>query len=130
MSHFQKKEGKIQRIGYKAGLLVVWMLTIDIVIIVGLCIFMSRNLSMEMLQNECISGTNMLAYYLENSPEIEDKTKLLDDLKKQTGYEFTIFDGDVRAYTTVEQDGKRVTGTKMSSEVVNTVIKHKLFDSS
>ena len=56
MSHFQKKEGKIQRIGYKAGLLVVWMLTIDIVIIVGLCIFMSRNLSMEMLQNECISG--------------------------------------------------------------------------
>jgi len=125
MSHFQKKEGKIQRIGYKAGLLVVWMLTIDIVIIVGLCIFMSRNLSMEMLQNECISGTNMLAYYLENSPEIEDKTKLLDDLKKQTGYEFTIFDGDVRAYTTVEQDGKRVTGTKMSSEVVNTVIKQR-----
>ncbi|NDO45664.1 HAMP domain-containing protein [Clostridium sp. ASF356] len=101
------------------------MLVINIIIIVGLCTFMSRNLSMEMLQNECIGGTNMLAYYLENSPDIEDKTKLLDDLKKQTGYEFTIFDGDVRAYTTVEQNGKRVTGTKMASEVIDTVIKQR-----
>ena len=125
MSRFQKKEGKIQRIGYKAGTLVAWMLVINIIIIVGLCMFMSRNLSMEMLQNECIGGTNMLAYYLENSPDIEDKTKLLDDLKKQTGYEFTIFDGDIRAFTTVEQNGKRVTGTKMSSEVVDTVIKQR-----
>lgn len=125
MSRFQKKEKKIQRIGYKAGKIVAWLLVVNIVIIVGICMFMSQNLSMEMLQNECISGTNMLAYYLETSPNIEDKTKLLDDLKKQTGYEFTIFDGDVRAYTTVEQNGKRVTGTKMSSEVVDTVIRQR-----
>lgn len=125
MSRFQKKEKKIQRIGYKAGKIVAWLLVVNIIIIVGICMFMSQNLSIEMLQNECISGTNMLAYYLETSPNIEDKTKLLDDLKKQTGYEFTIFDGDVRAYTTVEQNGKRVTGTKMSSEVVDTVIRQR-----
>ena len=38
--------------------------------------------------------------------------QLLDGLKSRMGCEFTIFEGDTRAYTTVIQDGKRVVGTK------------------
>ena len=122
MSHFQKGEKKPQRIGYKAGIIVAWMLVIDIVVVVGLCIFMFRSLAMELLKNECISGTNMLAYYLEKFPESDDQTKLLDELKEQTGYEFTIFEGDRRAHTTIEQNGKRATGTQLAAEIAEVVI--------
>ncbi len=122
MSHFQKGEKKPQRIGYKAGKIVAWMLAINTVIVVGLCVFMFRGLAMEMLQNECTSGTNMLAYYLEKFPETNDQTKLLDELKQQTGYEFTIFEGDTRAYTTIEQNGRRATGTKLVSQIAEVVI--------
>lgn len=123
MSFFQKKKTNVQRIGYKVGKLVAWLLGINVIFIVGLCIFMFQGLSMKMLQNECISGTNMLAFYLEEFPDIEDKTKLLDDLKKQTGYEFSIFENDIRAYTTVEQNGTRATGTAVASEIADVVLK-------
>ncbi len=122
MSFLQKKQKNAQRIGLKVGRLVALQLAINIVIIVGLCIVMFQKLSMEMLQNECASGTNMLAYYLEELPDIEDKTKLLDDLKRQMGYEFTIFEGNIRTYTTVEQDGKRLTGTTLSPEIAEIVL--------
>ena len=122
MSSFQKEEKKMQRIGYKVGILVAWLLGINIIIIVLLCIFMFQGLSTEMLQNECISGTNTLSYYLKEFPDIDDKTKLLDDLKQQTGYEFTIFENDVRTYTTVKQNGTRATGTKLSSEIAEIVL--------
>lgn len=112
----------MQRIGYKVGILVAWLLGINIIIIVLLCIFMFQGLSTEMLQNECISGTNTLSYYLKEFPDIDDKTKLLDDLKQQTGYEFTIFENDVRTYTTVKQNGTRATGTKLSSEIAEIVL--------
>ena len=122
MSSFQKEEKKMQRIGYKVGILVAWLLGINIIIIVLLCIFMFQGLSTEMLQNECISGTNTLSYYLKEFPDIDYKTKLLDDLKQQTGYEFTIFENDVRTYTTVKQNGTRATGTKLSSEIAEIVL--------
>ena len=38
------------------------------------------------------------------------------------GCEFTIFEGDTRAYTTVIQDGQRAVGTKLSASLSTTVL--------
>ena len=43
-------------------------------------------------------------------------------LKRQRGCEFTIFHGDERAYTTIQQNGQRAVGTRLSSEVAGIVL--------
>lgn len=80
-------------------------------------------LTMSMMQNECVNGTNMPAYELSNYSGDEDMTALLDALKQQMGCEFTIFRGDKRAYTTIQQNGQRVVGTRLSSELAEIVLK-------
>jgi len=52
-------------------------------------------------------------------------SKFVDALKKISGCEYTVFLGDTRINTTVTKDGKRQTGTKMSSTVKDTVITNK-----
>ena len=113
---------KTKRIGRKVGNLVAVMLGVSITAVVVLCVLMFYRLTMSMLQSECVSGTNMLAYELANYDGPEDKTALLDDLKQRMGHEFTIFHGDVRAYTTIQQDGQRAVGTRLSSDLVKTVL--------
>jgi methyl-accepting chemotaxis protein len=98
------------------------MLGISITIVVALCVLMFYRLTMSMMQSQCTSGTNMLAYELSSYDGPEDKTALLDELKQQMGYEFTIFHGDERAYTTIQQDGKRAVGTRLSSDVAKIVL--------
>ncbi|MGN0650666.1 MAG: methyl-accepting chemotaxis protein [Oscillospiraceae bacterium] len=52
-----------------------------------------------------------------------DETSFLDDVKKQTGAEVTIFQGNTRyATTVVNEAGDRVVGTTMSAEVEKCVI--------
>ncbi len=121
VSKAQKNEKKRQ-IGRKVSNLVAAMLGLSILVVVSICIGMFYNLIMGMLKDQCVSGTNMLAYELKNYTGPDDKTGLLDDLKKQTGCEFTIFYGDERAYTTILQDGKRAVGTKLSPNLTVTVL--------
>ncbi len=52
-----------------------------------------------------------------------DKTELVDALKRLTGMEFTIFNEDVRAFTTIIDGGKRAVGTKLSSDIANIVLR-------
>lgn len=118
----QKENGKRQRIGRKVGNLVAVMLGLSIIIVVVLCISIFYHLVMSMLEDQCINGTNVLAYELQNYSGPKDKTQLLDDLKKQMDCEFTIFDGDERAYTTILQEGQRAVGTKLSEELANIVL--------
>lgn len=113
---------KTRRIGRKVGNLVAAMLGISITIVVALCVLMFYRLTMSMMQSQCTSGTNMLACELSSYDGPEDKTALLDELKQQMGYEFTIFHGDERAYTTIQQDGKRAVGTRLSSDVAKIVL--------
>ena len=117
MKKMQNLKNKLQnqRLGRKVGNLVALMLGISIITVVILCVTMFYHLTMDILQNQCENGTNMLAYQLANNIGSEDKTALLDDLKAQLGCEFTIFYGDERAYTTILQDGQRAIGTKLSS---------------
>ena len=123
-NHAQTGSGhhKTKRIGRKVGNLVAVMLGVSITVVVVLCVLMFYRLTMSMLQSECVSGTNMLAYELANYDGPEDKTALLDDLKQRMGHEFTIFHGDMRAYTTIQQDGQRAVGTRLSSDLVKTVL--------
>jgi len=83
---------------------------------------MFRSLATGMLKERCTNGTNILAYILSQTGEGADLDQLLDGLKTRMGCEFTIFEGDTRAYTTVIQDGKRVVGTKLSSSLSSTVL--------
>lgn len=117
-----KKQTKNKHIGRKVGNLVAVMLGGSIIVVVFLCMLMSYRLTMSIMQDICVSGTSVLAYELENYEGPEDKTALLDALKEQMGCEFTIFDGDVRAYTTIQQNGQRAVGTKLSSEVADVVL--------
>ena len=99
---------KVRRLGRKVGNLVACLLVFSMIIVVALCVFMFYRLTMNMLKDRCVNGTNMLAYQLREYDGPEDKTQLLDDLKEQMRCEFTIFEGNVRAYTTILQDGNRV----------------------
>ena len=110
------------RIGTKVGLLMALMLAVSIALVVFLCVAMFYKLTMRTLRDECVDGTSMLAYELEHYTGPEDKTQLLDDLKMRMDCEFTIFEGDIRAYTTVTQDGQRVVGTQLSSDLNKIVL--------
>ncbi len=115
-------ERKDKRIGRKVGNLVAVMLAVSITTVVILCVLMFYRLTISMMENVCVSGTNMLAYELANYNGSDDKTELLDSLKEQMGCEFTIFHGDTRAYTTIQQDGQRAVGTQLSSELSKVVL--------
>lgn len=68
------------------------------------------------------SGTNMLSHVLSQSGGADDVNQLLDDLKSRMGFEFTIFEGNTRAYTTVTQNGRRAVGTTLSPELSESVL--------
>ena len=114
---------KTRRIGRKVGNLVAAMLGVSITLVVLLCVLMLYRVTMSMMQNECVNGTNVLAYELTSYSGDEDKTALLDALKQEMGCEFTIFHGDERAYTTIQQNGQRAVGTRLSSELAEVVLK-------
>ena len=115
-------EGKQTRIGKKVGNVVVIMQMISVVFAVGMCVIMFRSLATGMLEQRCTNGTNMLSYVLSQSGGAEDPNQLLDELKSRMGCEFTIFEGNTRAYTTVVQDGQRVVGTALSAELSEIVL--------
>ncbi len=112
----------IKRIGRKVGNLVAAMLGVSITLVVVLCVLMFYRLTMSMMQNECVSGTQVLAYELSTYTGDEDKTALLDSLKEKMNCEFTIFHGDERAYTTIQQNGQRAVGTRLSSDIAEIVL--------
>ena len=117
MKNGKKFAKTTKRIGRKVGNLAVWMQGLSIIAVVAICIAMSYRLTINLLQQQCVNATKMLSYELENDSGPEDKTQLLDDLKMQLGCEFTIFHGNERAYTTVQQDGVRAVGTKLSDDI-------------
>ena len=117
-----KSGKKYRRIGQKVGNMVVIMQIVSVIFAVGMCTIMFRSLATGMLKERCTNGTNMLAYVLSQTDGTEDKNELLDELESRMGCQFTIFEGDTRAYTTVVQNGQRVVGTKLSDKLSNIVL--------
>lgn len=119
-----EKNGKqFKRIGRKMGNLVAVMLGVSITVVVLVCVLMFYNLTMSLMQDVCVRGTNVLAYELQSYDGDDDKTALLDALKENMDCEFTIFHGDERAYTTIQQNGQRAVGTRLSSDIADKVLK-------
>ena len=119
----QYSTGKKQvRIGQKVGKMVIIMQMVSVIFAVAMCVIMFRSLTTGMLEQRCTNGTNMLSYTLGLTSEEQDINALLDELKSRMGCEFTIFEGDTRAYTTVIQNGQRVVGTKLSADLNETVL--------
>ena len=123
ITHSRNDDQKIKHIGRKVGNLVAAMLGVSITLVVVLCVLMFYRLIMSMMQNECVNGTNVLAYELSSYSGDDDKTELLDALKQEMGCEFTIFHGDQRAYTTIKQNGQRAVGTRLSNDIATIVLK-------
>ncbi len=115
--------GKRKRIGRKVGNAVVIMLAISIIVVVAVCVFMFRSLITGMLEQRCTNGTNMLAYALENGGA-DDVNQLLDDLKTRMGCEFSVYEGDTRTYSTVMENGKRLVGSKLPSDLSSIILQH------
>ena len=118
-----EKNKKYKHIGGKIGRVVAFMQAFSGVLALTICVYMFNSLITSMQEVRCTNGTNMLAYELGRMDGSEDVNQLLDGLKSRMGCEFTIFEGDTRAYSTVTQDGQRVVGTKLSSEVSEIVLK-------
>lgn len=113
---------KIRHLGNKVNLVVGCLLILSISVVVGICVAMFNKLTISMLRKQCVSGTNMLAYELDGYVGPPDRTVVLDELKELLGCEFTIFHGDERVYTTIQQDGERAVGTKLSKELAQIVL--------
>ncbi len=116
------QKSKYKRIGQKVGNVVIIMQIIAIVLAVTVCVLMFRSLITKLQTQRCTNGTNMLARELERVTGEEDLNELLDELKSHMNCEFTIFEGDTRAYSTVIQDGRRVVGTKLPADLSKIVL--------
>lgn len=118
------KKKRYWSIGLKVGFIVAILEAVSVTVAVVICVNMFNALITRMQTVRCTNGTNMLARELEqmSGDTEQDMNALLDDLKAHMGCEFTIFEGDTRVYSTVEQNGQRVVGTKLASELVERIL--------
>lgn len=117
-----EKGRKNKSIGWKIGYVAALMQVVSVVFAMTICVFMFKSLITKMQEERCVNGTNILSKELERVSDGEDMNQVLDDLKSRMGCEFTIFEGDTRAYSTVTNDGQRVVGTQLSSELSSIVL--------
>lgn len=121
----KNRSKKRKRIGKKVGNVVAIIQAVSVIITAIVCIQMYSSLVESMQKKICVNGTNLLAYELSRVSGDDDLNEVLDSLKARQGCEFTIFEGDTRTYSTVMQNGERVVGTKLSSELTEIVLNKK-----
>lgn len=126
MGNVQKPRGRKRRnyggIGLKVGVVVAVMQIISIVVVLSVCVSVFNATVIRTQRERCTNGTNALAYELSRASEGDDMNQMLDGLKERMRCEFTIFEGNMRKYSTVMQDGERVVGTPLSPELSAIVI--------
>mgnify|MGYP002511623856 CR=1 FL=1 len=126
MGNVQKPRGRKRKnyrgIGLKVGFVVAVMQIISVVLVLSVCVSIFDTMVARMLRERCTNGTNVLEYELSRASEGQDMNEMLDGLKSRMGCEFTIFEGDMRKYSTVMQDGERVVGTPLAPELSAIVI--------
>ena len=118
-----ERHKKSLKLGARFSILAGALLCVSTAFVITLCGIIFHRQFMDMLKAECVQGTNLLNYELSKAENGDrDRTQLLDELKAQTGYEYTIFQGDKRTATTIIKDGERVTGTTLDPEVAEIVL--------
>ncbi len=124
MNNTGKPRKKYGKLSVQFNLLIAVMTTIIVTVMILLNGITTRNNVNAELINQCVVGTNLLEYELSlhEVSEMEDKTEVLERLKEITGCELTIFDGDVREFTTIVIDGERAVGTTLDPTIANIVL--------
>ena len=118
-----ERHKKSLKLGARFSILAGALLCVSTAFVITLCGIIFHRQFMDMLKAECVQGTNLLNYELSKAENGDrDRTQLLDELKAQTGYEYTIFQGDKRTATTIIKDGERVTGTTLDPAVAKIVL--------
>ncbi len=117
-------EKKYKRISSQFNILIAVMTTIIVSVMIVISGFMTATNVTGELTDQCITATNLLEYELSlhEVAAMKDKTEVLERLKSITGCEFTIFDGDVREFTTIVIDGERAVGTTLDPVIASTVL--------
>ena len=72
---------KRKHLGNKVNLAVGFLLILSMAVVVSICISLFYSLTMEMLRQQCVYASNMLAYELDGYVGPPDKTIVLDELK-------------------------------------------------
>lgn len=117
------KNERVKHLGRRINALMTCLQVASMILVVALCISMFYSLAMSLLRDRCVNATNVLAYELDGYVGPDNKNETLDELKGMFGCEFTIFEGDVRTYTTIQQNGERVVGTKLSEDLSEIILK-------
>ncbi len=119
----ERKDGRAYKsIGVSVGRVVAVMQVLSVLLMLAVCVVILDSLITNMLEERCVSGTNVLSQVYAKVSDEDDMNEVLDDLKERMGCEFTVCEGDTWTFTTVTQNGKRVAGTKLSSQVSSTVL--------
>lgn len=117
---------KTLKLGTRFSILAGLLLCISTALIIVFCGAVFRAQFMDMLTKECVQGTNLLDYELSKEDYTDqDRTRLLDELKARTGYEYTIFEGDKRVATTVMKEGTRAVGTTLDPAIAEIVLSER-----
>ncbi len=117
----QEKKQKEKRIGQKVGNMMAWMLALNIIVINVVCIFMFNSHTMDLLREECLTGTEVLEYTMRRDPEA-DMAQLLSELKRELDCELAIFNGDTELYGTMSLNGQSTVGSKMQDKIKTAVL--------
>ncbi|MCR4655155.1 MAG: cache domain-containing protein, partial [Lachnospiraceae bacterium] len=116
---------KGKRISIRTKLLALSLIPLILVgVIAGVASAVSIRSGME---QEVLEGLASVAKFYRdaklNSLDLYSESEFEDQLKSEIGYDFTWFEGDTRAQTSViSADGKRPIGTQAASEVIAAVI--------
>lgn len=118
----KQKQRKIAR---KIGNVTIILMAASMVAVLLTSILLFRGTITTMIEDECRSGTNVLEQELQQMPEGGDVNAVLDALKNEMQSEFSIFEGNVRTFTTITENGKRAVGTSLASDISNIVLNQK-----
>ncbi len=123
MKNVIKKE-KIKKMSTKIVALLVIVVFFVVTILISVAYFESRSMLYNVVEDQCVDGSRLLELSIAGTDDLleQDKTQILDNLKEATGYEFTIFNGDERVYTTVISNGERAVGTVLDPTIANIVL--------
>lgn len=123
------KQKKFVPLGRRLGIVVVIMLVITAVSVLFTSTSLFWNTVTQLLEEECRDGVNVLKSKLDTmDPDDQantDVNQVLESLKSDLGCEFSIFEGTTRTFTTIMENGKRMTGTQLDPAISNVVLNQR-----
>ncbi len=120
----KQKAKKNGQLSMQFNILIAIMTTAIVTVMILISGMVTRDNVNTELQDQINIGTNLLEYELglHEVQAMADKTEVLDRLKEITSLEFTIFNGDVREFTTIIIDGERAVGTTLDPKIADIVL--------